>query len=205
MKDCQAFVCCMHTHMYLQGMKCFHAAIFDSFPRKLLEHSVRRGTYFTLRLCNCRYRNLKLLIFETDSITSLREGTTECRWNGNDTKALRGKSRAVERARGKEGKRERDGIKELIIRDVTRLVSTQRVECNESRLKSRQVGQRSLSRSFYLVARFLFSFLSPSKLQPTGAEAAHRQERRSALKETLLFVPDEVGGGKNRTPEFYGW
>ena len=104
--------------------------------------------------------------------------TTPKPWEGR-----RGESREPE------GKRERDGIKELIIRDVTRLVPTQRVGVQRvsRRVKSRQVGQRSLSRSFYLVARFLCSFLSPSKLQPTGAEAAHRQERRSALKESFLF------------------
>lgn len=162
MKDCQA-IC---TYIYLEAMKALnlprrdYRAIFDSFPCKLLEHSVRHAVMYSKRsarktrsdYANCRYQKL-LLIFETDSITS---------------QSLVGIETTPQTGRGRRGYGEKERKRENQRTNYTWRHSTgfntHRVECNEStrRVKSRQVGQRSLSRSFYLAVRFslLVSFAS---------------------------------------------
>lgn len=79
---------------------------------------------------------------------------------GSEEKGQKGKEKEREREKEKKRDRERKRIKELIIRDVTRLVSTQsRVQrVSTRRVKSRQVGQRSLSLSLSLSPPFYLRF-----------------------------------------------
>lgn len=162
-----------------------------------------------LRSCNFHYQNLKLLIFQIDSIISLNRNDKDC-WNRNEQWSSRrlgarkrGKRGRKEKEKKTERERERKRIKELIIRDVTRLVSTQsRVQrVSTRRVKSRQVGQRSLSLSLSLSPPFLSPFLSFSK--PRKLHVREEEEEEEEHKGDFFSLhDDEVGGGKNRLPNF---
>lgn len=107
------------------------------------------------------------------------------------------------RKRKRQKGRKRKRIKELIIRDVTRLVSTQsRVQrVSTRRVKSRQVGQRSLSLSLSFSPPFLSPFLSFSK--PRKLHVREEEEEEEEHKGDFFSLhDDEVGGGKNRLPNF---